>query len=88
MNPLNLKPLAGRSPLLPERVTVPGVEEAEVEALQEGFDRFARTRLGYLRAMMHKGVMPYAGTVSGAEKARRRARGKRAKAARRIARAS
>lgn len=49
--------------MLKQRVEIPGVEREEVDALQEGFDRFARNRLGFLRGMAAKGAVPYMGTA-------------------------
>lgn len=72
-------------PALPGRVLTPGVDQDEVDALQERFDHFARTRLGYLRGMMRKGAIPFQG-VPADVKAERRARGKRQRRARRVAR--
>lgn len=70
--------------LLPERVSVPGVDQGEVEALQERFRHYSRNRRGYLLGMIRSGKPIYGGTVTGAEKAQRRARGKRQRQARKI----
>lgn len=68
------------------RVALPGVDQDQADRVRSQMSDYVRTRIGYLVAMRAKGVTPYAYTVSTEEKRARRARGRRAKAARKISR--
>lgn len=71
------------------RVTLPTVtdeDRAPLEAVKEDFEYRRTLRVRYILALMKLGKLTYQGTVGPAEKAKRRARNKRARAARRASR--
>lgn len=70
------------------RVEIPNLSDEERDRIQEvraEADRFVGQRRGYFLAMLSSGRTPFdPSTVGSVERARRRAKGKRQRAARRI----
>lgn len=65
-------------------VKLPGVTDAEREKLDTERDALRRNRVGLLSAIYQRNASPYEGAVPAKVKAARRARGKVAKASRRV----
>jgi hypothetical protein len=71
------------------RVTLPTVtdtDRAPLASIKEDFEYRREVRTRYILALMSLGKLTYQGTVTSAEKAARRARGKRQRAARKLSR--
>lgn len=79
---MDLSKIFQKRPALPGRIPLPDVDPGEVEAYRQEADRYVRTRLGYLRAMMGKGAVPFAGKPKPRPKPTRHVRQKRARMAR------